>query len=343
MPVSLTRRERPRNRAGCTGPRPPCFGSHSAAFFKEGSYIVKNTYASLGALLLAALSGCSSSVTPGYIGYTGIKDGKGERTILFGFDANRRGQLARVTASGELIDSCSEPPPDAATTLAQKASGEGSGAVTTAAMATGEAKLSGNYESSQAVIELGKRTTETLFLREILFRRCEARMNARTVAEDDKRSPELKTAEAQAKGDKDDVFFEQVIKAYSGLSATKERAERAGLMRELQQRLPADALKDTELLNRIATAIDDPAKVADVYKRAAELAKEADDKKKKEAEAAAKKEAEAAAKKKCEESEKPDIKACKDKCTGDATAKKECQSKCETDELAQCVKEAMSK
>ncbi|WP_437710578.1 hypothetical protein WMF45_37170 [Sorangium sp. So ce448] len=292
---------------------------------------------------LTLLAGCGATTTPGYIGYTAITDNKGERTILFGFDANRRGQLTRLTASGELIDSCSEPPPDAATTLAQKASGEGSASVTTAQMATGEGKLTGSYETTQAVLELGKRTAETLFLREILFRRCEARMNARSVAEDDNRDAATKAAEATARGDTDDKFFFEVIKAYTGLAATKERAERAALMRELQQKLPSDALKDAELLKRIAAAIEDPAKVADVYVRAAELAKEAEEKKKKEAEEAAKKEAEAAAKKKCTESEKIDIKACQDKCSGDAEAKKYCQSKCEVDEISACVKEALSK
>ncbi|MCK6588163.1 MAG: hypothetical protein HUU21_02805 [Polyangiaceae bacterium] len=296
---------------------------------------MKLACALFGSFSLAVLSGCGSGVTPGYIGYTALRDGKGERTVLFGFDANRRGQIARLTDSGELIDSCSEPPPDAATTLAQKASAEGSGAVTTAAAATGEGKLSGAYESSQAVIELGKRTAETLFLREILFRRCEARMNARSVAQADTRTAKEKAAEALTKGTADDKFFADVIAAYSGLAVTKERAERAGLMRELQQKLPAEALRDPDLLNKIALAVDDPAKIADVYKRAAELAKETEEKRKKDAEAAAKK--------KCEESEKAAIAACKTGCSGEGTAKSDCQSKCDTDKINQCVKEAMSK
>lgn len=296
------------------------------------------------ASLAGFLAGCGATTTPGYIGATYIVDGKGQRTVLFGFDANRRGQIARLTSSGELIDSCSEPPPDAATTLAQKVTGEATGAVTTAAAATGEGKVAGSYEASQAVIELGKRTSETLFLREILFRRCEARMNARNVADTDARPADgkgselkpLTADEVKGKIEADDAFFTQVITTYGQLSATKERAERAALMRELQAKLPADYLKDSEMLKRLGEAVDDPSKVAAVYQRANELAKAAEDKKKAEAEAAAKT--------KCETDDAAKKKTCSDACTGAADAIKTCKEKCESDaktRVEQCVKEAV--
>ena len=287
------------------------------------------------AIVFAVLAtGCpNSTTTPGYIGYTSLKDGAGERTVLFGFDANRRGQLARLSSSGELIDSCAEPPPDAATTLAQKASAEASAAVTTAAGATGSGKVAGSYEASQAVMELGKRSSETMFLREILFRRCEARMNARVVTKEQAASVKVgdlaKTSDFTAaelvslkmveeKQNKlDDAFFDTVIGAYSGLAATKERAEQLALVRELQQKLSGDDLKDSEVLRRLGEAARDPAKVPSVYERVAELAKQR--------EKAKRDEAEKAAKLKCDEKQKVANKECKDDCKGNEAAVKACK------------------
>ncbi|MGE0397185.1 MAG: hypothetical protein AB7T06_10730 [Kofleriaceae bacterium] len=224
-------------------------------------------------------SACGSSGrTPGYIGTTTITQKDEVTTMMFGFDANRRGTLVRIDNDGRLIDSCAEPPPDSTAALALKASiaGTGESALKRGSIdAEARGGASGSYESTQSIVQLGERTAETLFLREVLFRRCEASMNSRAVTKSSNGAVSVAAVELDAT----DKFLNDAMGAYTRLAETRERSQRQLLIREFQARLPEDALKDPKLLELLGQALTDPAKVADVYKRAAELLKAAEEKK----------------------------------------------------------------
>lgn len=266
----------------------------------------------LSTLAFAALltTGCGSTETAGYFGYNQVSVENNKHHAILGLDANRRAAFVVFDKDGAIVDFCSEPPPDAATALATKLSLEASGKGQAADAVTGEGKLAAAHESAQAVTELGKKTSETLFLREILFRRCEARLSTHVNAS----AEVVKTTDAnkltaladaqKKKNDADDAFFNAVIKSYEGIVRANvevvgidERNARLGLLAKLIAALPAERQKDAKLLDALAAASIDASKLADVYKRAAEMMaedekkkaeadkkKEEDDKKKKEAE-----------------------------------------------------------
>ena len=84
----------------------------------------------------------------------------------------------------------------------------------------------------------------------------------------------------------DDQFFKDVMGTYGGIVRAQvevigvdERNARLGLLAKLVTSLPVERQRDSKLLEALAAATTDASKIADVYKRAAEMMAEEERKK----------------------------------------------------------------
>jgi hypothetical protein len=195
----------------------------------------------LGAVsaILAALfaSGCASAgtLTPGYLGNNQFTVSPGAHNAILGFDSSRRAAYLSLDDAGHIVGVCAEPPPETAATLGTSYNVSASGQATAAGGVTGGGAVTVNGTTVQNVTDLAKTTSETLFLREILFRRCEARMNRHPGhGEDAVRDEHMKKDAA------DDAFFTALMKTYVELS-TAHTASAPSASTQTASKAPAPA------------------------------------------------------------------------------------------------------
>jgi hypothetical protein len=188
---------------------------------------MKTVFLPLGATsaMVVALfaGGCNPfTQTAGYLGRSQFTASSDEHNGILGFDSNRRAAYLTLDDKGRILGICSEPPPDTAATLALSANVNASGQATAVGGATGQGTFSVNGSMSQNVTELAKITSDTLFLREVLFRRCEAKMARHSGSGGD---PALESQKDAA----DDTFFKDVMKSYVSLASARAASAQASV------------------------------------------------------------------------------------------------------------------
>lgn len=167
------------------------------------------------------LAGCGAFTTPA--GYQELEPGQ---SYWFRYDASRRGSV--MVVGDAPVRYCAEPSPD----IALEVNGDGGLSVTTAAGVSADVKA----RLQSQVIQLAGLNSTIRFLRETLYRVCEARMaNAITAVENVQ-------------------LMRQIIEAAQKLAEAQSSMASAQLTNEITKAAPAGALPAVEALVPAAVA-----------------------------------------------------------------------------------------